>query len=143
MQDYQSIPELLHKLVHTLDRLADEILQKEYDISYKRAYFLYALQNLGPATQHQLASELGYSDASVSTMLAELSKDGYVVITPSPNHGRKNVVSLTRYGLVMVSKGRALLETRFNELMHRAAIDSQPYYEQTKQIYDAITEKHN
>lgn len=62
----------LHHLVGLLDRGADKVLQKELAISYNRALFLVVVEDLGRATQHQHASQLGYSDPSVSTMFSEL-----------------------------------------------------------------------
>lgn len=141
MTNHLSTPDVLHKLVHAMDRSADAILQKQFGISYKRAYFLLVLQNLGTATQHQLATALGYSDASVSTMLSELSKSGYVVTEPSPRHGRKKLVTLTDHGADVIAKGREVLDARFNAIMKDLGINTLDYHKQTERLYLAITTK--
>ncbi|MDB4939932.1 MAG: MarR family transcriptional regulator [Candidatus Doudnabacteria bacterium] len=136
-----STPDLLHKLVHAMDRSADVILQKQFGITYKRAYFLLVLQRVGTVTQHQLAVVLGYSAASVSTMLTALSKLGYVDIQPSPHHGRKKLVSLTPYGKELVTKGRNMLNAHFASLMLGEHMNIQEYYAQTERLYSAVVAK--
>jgi DNA-binding MarR family transcriptional regulator len=76
-------------------------------------------------TQHELAVALGYSDPAVSTMLLELAKDGYIRTTPSPEHGRKRLVTITPKGSEMVANGRHLLDSRFDELMQAAGVNAQ------------------
>src|SRR5690242_5966717 len=89
---------LLGKFMLELDRAADKLLHAHVGISYKRFLFLTVLQHCGTVTQHELAVALGYSDPAVSTMLVELVKDGYVQTAPSPEHGRKRLVTITPKG---------------------------------------------
>jgi len=129
---------LLHKLVFALDRAADNLLRTHLGISYKRALFLVVLQQCGTVTQHALAVALGYSDPAVSTMLLELAKDGYIKTTPSPEHGRKRLVTITPQGSEVVAKGRQLLDARFDQLMAAAGVDTQHYSELTEQLYQTL-----
>jgi DNA-binding MarR family transcriptional regulator len=131
----------LHKLVQTMDKAADLILQEHYDISYRRAYFLFTLQHLGTTTQHNLALSLGYSDASVSTMLAELQKTKLVSVQQSPEHKRKQLVSLTQHGDHLVTEGQKLLDAKFAEVMAVAEVDPQEYAVLTEKLYEALTSK--
>ncbi len=132
---------LLHKLVFELDRGADKLLRTHMGISYKRALFLFMLQQHGTITQHELAVALGYSDPAVSTMLLELVKDGYVRTTPSPEHRRKRLVTITPKGSESVANGRHLLDSHFDQLMVTAGIDAQHYSELTEQVYQALMAK--
>src|SRR5581483_12506866 len=100
----------LHKLVFDLDRAADGLLQKHLNISYKRALFLLALRHHGTITQHELAVALGYSDPAVSGMLIELEKTGYLTTAPSPEHGRKRLVTITAAGSALVKTGKRILD---------------------------------
>jgi DNA-binding MarR family transcriptional regulator len=93
-------------------------------ISYKRVLFLAVLQECGTVTQHALAVALGYSDPAVSMMLLELAKEGYLRTTPSPEHGRKRLVTITPKGSEVVANGRHLLDSRFDQLMQAAGVDS-------------------
>ena len=132
---------LLHKLVFELDRAADHLLQTHMGISYKRALFLIVLQQCGTVTQHALAVALGYSDPAVSTMLLELAKDGYLSTTPSPEHGRKRLVTITPKGSEVVAKGRHLLDSHFDQLMVIAGIDAQHFRELTERLHQALIAK--
>jgi DNA-binding MarR family transcriptional regulator len=134
---------LLHKLVFALDRAADQFLRADIGISYKRALFLIVLQDRGTLTQHELAVALGYSDPAVSLMLLELAKEGYITTTKSPEHGRKRLVSITPKGSDVVTKGKRLLGSHFDQLMQSAGVDPQHYYELTEQIYQALLAKTN
>jgi DNA-binding MarR family transcriptional regulator len=132
---------LLGRLVFEIDRAADQLLQTHLGISYKRALFLIVLQHCGTVTQHELAAALGYSDPAVSTMLVELAKDGYIQTKPSPEHGRKRLVTITSKGNEVVAKGRQLLDAHFEQLMLIAGVDAQQYSELTKRLYEALIVK--
>src|SRR5690242_21948528 len=97
MMDY-SLSYLAGKLAFELDRAADQLLQEQVGISYRRFLFLTVLQHSGTVTQHELAVALGYSDPAVSTMLVELVRDEYIQVTKSPEHGRKRLVTITLRG---------------------------------------------
>jgi DNA-binding MarR family transcriptional regulator len=131
----------VHRLVFELDRAADTLLRTHLGISYKRALFLFVLQYHGTITQHELAVALGYSDPAVSAMLLQLAKDGYLRTTPSPEHGRKRLVTITPHGSALVAQGRDLLDARFDQLMVTAGVDVQHYSELTERIYHALVTK--
>src|SRR5436853_6617437 len=132
---------LLHKLVSEMDRAADKLLRTHLGLSYKRALFLFVLQHCGTVTQHELAVALGYSDPAVSTMLVELARDRYIQTTPSPEHGRKRLVTITPKGNEVVAKGRQLLDSHFDQLMVIAGIDAQHYRELTERLHQALIAK--
>ena len=129
---------LLHKLVFELDRAADQLLRTHMGISYKRVLFLAILHECGTVTQHALALALGYSDPAVSTMLLELAKEGYLRTTPSPEHRRKRLVTITSKGNEVVANGRHLLDSRFDQLMQAAGVDAHHYRELTGHLYHTL-----
>jgi len=131
----------LHKLLFTLDRAADRLLQKEYGISHKRALFLVVLQRHEVMTQHELATELGHTDPAVSSMLVQLIKDGYITAAISTEHKRKRMIRLTPKGSELVVKLRQVLDGKFEILAANAGIDSQLYGEMTEQIYQTLIKK--
>jgi DNA-binding MarR family transcriptional regulator len=132
---------LLGKLLLELDRAADQLLQTHLGISYRRFLFLTVLQHCGMVTQHELAVALSYSDPAVSTMLVELAKDGYIQTAPSPEHGRKRLVTITPKGSDVVAEGRRLLDAHFDQLMEIADIDVQHYRELTERLHQALIAK--
>ena len=129
---------LLYKLVLELDRAADRLLRTHFGISYKRALFLFMLQQCGTVTQHELAVALGYSDPAVSMMLLELAKGGYIVTTPSETHRRKRLVTITPKGSEAVSKGIQMLNSHYEKLMEAADVDAQHYRELTERLYQTL-----
>ena len=136
-----SLAYLLGKLIFEIDRAADQLLQARVGISYKRLLFLIVLQHSGTVTQHELAVALGYSDPAVSTMLVELAKDDYIQITPSPEHRRKRLVTITPKGSEVLAKGRELLDAHFDQLMEIAGVDAQHYRELTERLHQALIAK--
>jgi len=136
-----SIAYLVGKLSLELDRAADQLLQEHVGISYRRFLFLTVLQHQGTSTQHELAVALGYTDPAVSSMLVELTKDGYTRTTQNPQHRRKHLVSITPEGLEVVAQGRRLLDAHFNQLLELADIDADLYQEFTERLHQALVLK--
>lgn len=136
-----SLAYLIGKLMFEMDRAADQLLQTQASISYSRFLFLTVLQHSGTVSQHELAVALGYSDPAVSTMLVELAKDGYIRTTPSPEHGRKRLVTITPKGNEVVAQGRQLLDSHFDQLMLIADIDAQHFRELTERLHQALIAK--
>ncbi|HTK10886.1 MAG TPA: MarR family winged helix-turn-helix transcriptional regulator [Ktedonobacteraceae bacterium] len=132
---------LLGRLIFEIDRAADQLLQAQVGISYKRATFLIVLQHGGTVTQHELAVALGYSDPAVSMMLVELAKDDYIQITKSPEHGRKRLVTITAKGSEVMAQARQLLDAHFDQLMEAADVDVQLYCELTERLHQALIAK--
>jgi DNA-binding MarR family transcriptional regulator len=129
----------LHKLVFDLDRAADSLLRKRFNISYKRALFLLVLRHHGTLTQHELAVALGYSDPAVSSMVTELEKSGYLTAVPSPEHGRKRLVTITRTGSELVRTGKRMLDSHFAELVALAGVDAEQYQQMTERLQQALS----
>lgn len=136
-----SLAYLLGKLMFEIDRAADQLLQAQVGISYRRFLFLTVLQHSGTVTQHELAVALGYSDPAVSTMLVELVSDGYVQTAKSPEHGRKRLVTIMPKGNEVVAQGRRLLDSHFDQLLDIADIDAQHYRELTERLHQALITK--
>jgi DNA-binding MarR family transcriptional regulator len=129
---------LLGRFVFELDRAADHLLQTELGISYRRFLFLTVLQHSGTVTQHALAVALGYSDPAVSTMLVELTRDGYSQTTQSPEHGRKHLVTITPKGSEVVTQARQILDAHFDQLLVLADVDAQQLREIAERLYQAL-----
>lgn len=132
---------LLGRLVTQLEREGEQILRVETGISYKRAVFLFVLRFLGTVTQHHLAEALGYSDPAVSMMLRELVKEGFVTTAPDPEHGRKQLVTLTPEGQEIAIRARHVLDAHFDELVQLAEVDDQQLRSITTKLIMAIAEK--
>lgn len=140
MTEY-SLSYLAGKLAFELDRAADQLLQAHVGISYRRFLFLTVLQHTGTVTQHELALALGYSDPAVSTMLVELARDGYIQTAKSLEHGRKRLVTITTKGSEVVTQGRKVLDSHFDQLLITADVDADQYRELTERLHQALNTK--
>jgi DNA-binding MarR family transcriptional regulator len=132
---------LLHALVHKMDQAADVLLQEHVHISYRRAYVLFTIQRLGAPSQIELANALGYSRASVTTMLSSLSNTGYVKVSNHPTHGKKQVVALTSEGSRIVTATIELLDREFSKVFADSSVNEEEYRVLTKRLYTAISTK--
>ncbi|CAM3981806.1 hypothetical protein GCM10009551_104600 [Nocardiopsis tropica] len=78
------------------------IVTREYGepgaLSYSRMRLLGTLEEVQPATQHELAQAMLVSDAAVSRMLSTLAADGLVSVEVDPDHARRRLVRLTPEG---------------------------------------------
>jgi len=132
---------ILHKLIFALDRAADDLLQEKFGISHNRAVVLVAILDDQNINQHQIALKLGRTDAAISALLAELSKDGYVVVRVSDQHKRKNIVALTPSGETLAQEAAGFLTGKFNSLAAAAEVDAADYTKQTERLFKALTKK--
>ncbi|GAA4533180.1 MarR family winged helix-turn-helix transcriptional regulator [Amycolatopsis samaneae] len=92
------LSDLLHRVVSLLGEIARRNTDQEGTLSYARLRLLGALEDIEPATQHQLAQSMGVSDPAVSRALRPLEQDGLVQITVDPEHARRRLVELTPAG---------------------------------------------
>ncbi|MFP5022864.1 MarR family winged helix-turn-helix transcriptional regulator [Pseudonocardia phyllosphaerae] len=117
----------VHELATELTRAADTILDARQGISFARYRTLRALRQDGAATQHELAVRLGIGDAAVSRTLPGLIEDGWCVVDPDPDHGRRRRVQLTGAGASVERDCSAELATAFHGAASDAGVDVEPF----------------
>lgn len=131
----------IHQLNIEMNRAAERELRRKLAISYSRFYFLVSiLQNPG-VSQHALAKAMGYSDPAVSTMCAELIRDGLIKVTIDPQHRRRRAVNLTGKGQILVEKCLALLDACFTDVIIVAGVPEPIYGQQTQALLAAMQQK--
>jgi DNA-binding MarR family transcriptional regulator len=113
----------LHALVAVLDRVADDILQERFGITFNRYLTLLTLQRLGRVTQRELAAELGVSEPSVSRSVPVLAGEGFLTVTSVAGGGNRRRVELTAVGEKLVDDAADLLEDSFAQLMGAAGVE--------------------
>lgn len=81
-------------------------IYKLYDIDFQPKWFpvFYVLQNGGEFTITAIAREIGHSHPSVSKIIAEMVKNGFVIEKKDKADGRRNMVSLSAKGLEVGKK---------------------------------------
>jgi DNA-binding MarR family transcriptional regulator/GNAT superfamily N-acetyltransferase len=90
----------LRMLTETISEDAAQIY-KLYDIDFQPKWFpvFYTLQNGEELTITSIAKEIGHSHPSVSKIIAEMVKNGFVAEKKDKTDGRRNMVSLSEKGL--------------------------------------------
>lgn len=128
----------LHALTARADRAADRILQAEHAISYRRFLTLYAVSEMGTATQRAVAERLGVTEPSVSRMVQVLTAEGLLAADSQPGAGNRRSVRLTPSGAQVVARCGALLEDRFASLVEAAGVSYPEYRASTMRLLTAL-----
>nr|CEL16540.1 Transcriptional regulator, MarR family [Kibdelosporangium sp. MJ126-NF4] len=89
---------MLHRVVYLLGEAARQRDGDPSGLSYSQMRLLGTVEEIQPATQHQLAQALSVSDPAISRALRPLEAAGYVQIRTDPEHARRRLVSLTETG---------------------------------------------
>ncbi|WP_028933470.1 MarR family winged helix-turn-helix transcriptional regulator [Pseudonocardia spinosispora] len=95
--DY-GLADLLHRVVLLLGEAARQRGSDPGGLSYSQMRLLGTLEDIQPATQHQLAQALSVSDPAISRALRPLEVAGLVQVRTDPEHGRRRLVSITETG---------------------------------------------
>lgn len=92
----------LADLLHRVVLLPGEAARRRGDdlggLTYSQMRLLGTVEDIQPATQHQLAQALSVSDPAISRALRPLEAEGFVEVRPDPEHGRRRLVSITEAG---------------------------------------------
>ncbi|SHF14095.1 MarR family protein [Cnuella takakiae] len=90
------------------ERITEEATQiyQLYDINFQPRWFpvFYVLSDGTRKPITQIAKEIGHSHVSVSQIVKDMVKQGYVVEKSDPKDGRKTVVELSKMGKTVTSK---------------------------------------
>jgi DNA-binding MarR family transcriptional regulator/GNAT superfamily N-acetyltransferase len=90
----------LRMLTETISEDAAQIY-KLYDIDFQPKWFpvFYTLQNGEELTITSIAKQIGHSHPSVSKIIAEMVKNGFVTEKKDKTDGRRNMISLSEKGI--------------------------------------------
>lgn len=107
----EGLAELLHRVVMLTGEAARRRSDPSQRLSHSQLRLLGSLEEIQPATQHQLAEALALSDPAISRALRPLEAQGYVTITVDPAHRRRRLVALTPMGQeTFLAEGKPLEE---------------------------------
>lgn len=136
------------------DRITDDAAEiyKLYDIDMQPKWFpvFYALSGGEAKTITVIAKEIGHSHPSVSTIISEMSKKGYVAEKKDASDGRRNLVQLSPKGNEITKKIQVQykdINSAIEELSAQAnhdlwlAIEEWEFLLQQKTLLRRVTEK--
>lgn len=139
----EPLGDLLHGVVMLLGMVAREQPYSRDGLSHSRMRLLGTLEEIQPATQHQLAQAMFVSDAAVSRMLKQLEPDGLVQITTDPDHARRRLVRLTRHGRRRFHAISAGYGAHFEQALRDAGFPYDRYLDDTMRLRDFLLRRLN
>jgi DNA-binding MarR family transcriptional regulator len=104
----------IHKLVFIMDKIADQLLQKEVGIGFAQFRMLMVLGKYPHVSQKRIAGFMGLTQAAVSKQMNALVHKGWLARKQNPGNRRENVLCLTAKGRKMVLRAAGILEKEFD-----------------------------
>lgn len=115
-----SNPRLTHTinlLTSELNRHADRILRREFQLTYSQFEFLVVILELQSVSVGDLAAKLAISQPAVSKKLPWFVERDLIKLGSDPKHKTKVLISLTRKGSGLAKESARFLEVKFREAM--------------------------
>lgn len=103
----------LNTLVSKLNSSADEILRKEFRITYSQFRYLVVVNENPGISVGQLAKALSISQPAVSKKISEFLEQGLIASAGDPDHKTKVVLRTTSKGKRLSERASSVLEARF------------------------------
>jgi DNA-binding MarR family transcriptional regulator len=128
----------LHAVTAKLDRAADRLLQRYFDMSYSRFLALFMVGRVGATTQRSLAGRLGISEPSVSRMAGVLSEAGLLSVVAQPGAGNRKQLELTTAGTRLVEAAAAMLGEHLSVVVGASGVPTQRYLSETRRLSAAL-----
>ena len=101
----------IRKAAAILERDAEAVVSAELGISFGQFMVLSVIEaHPGPLIQTAIADHLGLTKATVSRLIEQGSRAGWISVGPDPASRRSRLISLTAAGEDLVRRGDAALE---------------------------------
>lgn len=108
-------------------------------LTYSQMRLLGALEDIQPATQHQLAQAMSVSDPAISRALRPLEAAGLVEVRQDPDHARRRLVTLTAAGLTAFRESGKPLYDELREALIRADFPYDRYLSDTLRLAELLS----
>lgn len=122
---------MLHRVVYLLGEAARGRVGDAGALTYSQIRLLGMLEEIEPATQHQLAQALAVSDPAVSRALRPLEVAGFVAIEIDPEHARRRLVSTTEAGRAAFHGSDRPLQNELRDALLEAGFPYERYLNDT------------
>ncbi len=114
---------LMHTAVQRIDRDADQVLHREFNISYSQFIVMSSIMQLEQSSQKQLADCIGVTPAAISRQIEILCDIQMIIRTPKGGSRREYQLSLSVKGKNLVDLAKQTLSVQFDQLMRRFSMD--------------------
>jgi DNA-binding MarR family transcriptional regulator len=129
----------LHQITTRMGQTADRVLRDTEGITYRRYQFLYAMDQLGVATQRDLARWMGVTEPSVSRMVRTLIDAGWLESDDVAGDGNRRQLHLSATGEQMVRRCGRRLAGRFADVVAKAGVPYDEFHAAASRILDELT----
>jgi DNA-binding MarR family transcriptional regulator len=117
--DDPAVSPLFGKTLAALSKCAKaQLSAAQLRITFDQYVLLAALSDHEALTQSELADLLGRDKSAVLRQIDYLEEEGFVTRVADPDDRRKKTLVLTRSGLQVHAKARALVESIMSEALH-------------------------
>ncbi len=106
---------MLQKSLFFFDKMADQALRKEMDLTLAQFHVLMMVYLHGTASQQRVAEMLQNTQASISRQVALLLQKKYLTRTQNPENKREYHLVNTSLGTSLVKKGVKVLDVLLRE----------------------------
>ncbi len=106
----RTIGRRLHKLTFMMDRLAEQALRQDADLTFGEFRLLMALRRHGSLSQKAVAKFHGLTEAAVSRKITDLVQRKLILRAINPVNRREHLLGLTAAGEKLVLKAHAVLD---------------------------------
>ncbi|WP_328379019.1 MarR family transcriptional regulator [Streptomyces sp. NBC_00440] len=135
----EGLAELLYRVVMLMGEASRRRSDPNQRLSHSQLRLLGTLEEIQPATQHQLAEALTLSDPAISRSLRPLEAQGYVTVRVDPAHRRRRLVTLTPTGqAAFLAEGKPL-EEELRTVLLQAGFPYDRYLAETHRLAALLT----
>ena len=119
MSRYKKFIYIIYEAAFLLDRLIDQILQKEMSLSFAEYRVLMALDNHQDVPQRYIALYWNITEAAISRHVEGLVKMGYISRLIDETNRRQNLLSLTPFGKKQLEKADRYVDEVFENVLEK------------------------
>ncbi|MBO2447902.1 MarR family transcriptional regulator [Actinomadura barringtoniae] len=134
----EGLADLLHRVVMLIGEAARRRTDDRDGLTYSQMRLLGTLEDIEPATQHQLAQAMSVSDPAISRALRPLEANGMVRVTIDPEHARRRLVRLTEAGRKAFHTEGKPLHDEFRAALIAAGFPYERYLEDTLRLAELL-----
>ena len=129
----------LHRVVYLLGEAARQRADSTGGLTYSQIRLLGTVEDIEPATQHQLAQAMSVSDPAISRALRPLESAGLVQVRQDPDHARRRLVTLTDAGRAAFHDSGKPLQDELRDSLLKAGFPYEQYLRDTKRLADLLS----
>jgi len=108
----------LHRLVFTMDKMAEDLLHKRFGLTFSQFRMLMGVEKGKLSCQAHIAQFFGLTPAAVSRQIDILAEKKLITARTNSKNRREHVIRLTVKGKHWTTEAIELLENQFNQFFN-------------------------